>query len=61
MELRLSRGATVWEAALPAVRDAVEAALMPTVNAMAAAVSRCSTTRSDGCFVRTCCPSEELV
>mmetsp|Transcript_31642 Transcript_31642/g.67422 ORF Transcript_31642/g.67422 Transcript_31642/m.67422 type:complete len:426 (-) Transcript_31642:243-1520(-) len=36
VELRLSRGANVWEAALPAVRDAVEAALMPTVNAMAA-------------------------
>jgi len=35
VELRLSRGSNVWEAALPAVRDAVEAALMPTVNAMA--------------------------
>lgn len=41
VELRLSRGANVWEAALPAVREAVEAALMPTVNAMAAAVSKC--------------------
>jgi ABC-type iron transport system FetAB permease component len=40
VELRLSRGANVWEAALPAVREAVEVALMPTVNAMAAAVSR---------------------
>jgi ABC-type iron transport system FetAB permease component len=39
VELRLARGANVWEAALPAVREAVEAALMPTVNAMAAAVS----------------------
>lgn len=39
VELRLSRGANVWEAALPAVRESVEAALMPTVNAMAAAVS----------------------
>jgi len=37
VELRLSRGASVWEASLPAVREAVEAALMPTVNAMAAA------------------------
>ncbi len=39
VELRLARGANVWEAALPVVREAVEAALMPTVNAMAAAVS----------------------
>ena len=37
VELRLSRGASVWESSLPAVREAVEAALMPTVNAMAAA------------------------
>lgn len=36
VELRLSRGASFWEASLPVVRDAVEAALMPTVNAMAA-------------------------
>ncbi|KAL7544061.1 hypothetical protein ACHAXR_013565 [Thalassiosira sp. AJA248-18] len=38
VELRLSRGANVWEAALPAVREAIEAALMPTVNAMAATI-----------------------
>jgi putative ABC transport system permease protein len=37
VELRLSRGASVWESSVPAVREAVEAALMPTVNAMAAA------------------------
>mmetsp|Transcript_24360 Transcript_24360/g.36236 ORF Transcript_24360/g.36236 Transcript_24360/m.36236 type:complete len:562 (+) Transcript_24360:79-1764(+) len=36
VELRLSRGASFWEASLPVIRDAVEAALMPTVNAMAA-------------------------
>jgi len=36
VELRLSRGASFWEASLPVVRDAVEAALMPTVNSMAA-------------------------
>ena len=36
VELRLSRGATFWEASLPVMRDAVEAALMPTINAMSA-------------------------
>lgn len=36
VELRLSRGASFWEASLPVLRDAVEAALMPTINAMAA-------------------------
>ena len=36
LELRLSRGASFWEASLPVLRDAVEAALMPTINAMAA-------------------------
>ena len=39
VEVRLARGASVWEAALPVVREAVEAALLPTVNAMAATVS----------------------
>ena len=38
VELRLARGANVWEAALPDIRRAIEAALMPTVNAMAATV-----------------------
>jgi len=36
VELRLSRGAGIWEAALPVVREAIEAALLPTINAMAA-------------------------
>jgi putative ABC transport system permease protein len=36
VELRLSRGASFWEACLPVIRDAVEAALAPTINAMAA-------------------------
>lgn len=39
VELRLAMGANVREAALPAIKEAVEAALMPTVNAMAATVS----------------------
>ena len=39
IELRLSRGANVWEASIPSIREAIEAALMPTVNAMAATVS----------------------
>jgi ABC-type iron transport system FetAB permease component len=54
VELRLSRGANVWEAALPAVREAVEAALMPTVNAMAAAVSGCMRVTLLDVAVRTC-------
>ena len=36
VELRLSRGASFWEGCLPVIRDAVEAALAPTINAMAA-------------------------
>ena len=36
VELRLSRGASFWEGSLPVIRDAVEAALAPTINAMAA-------------------------
>ncbi|KAL9190622.1 hypothetical protein ACHAXT_000328 [Thalassiosira profunda] len=35
VELRLARGANVWEASLPVVREAAEKALLPTVNAMA--------------------------
>ena len=54
VELRLSRGANVWEAALPAVREAVEAALMPTVNAMAAAVSGCMRVKLLDGAVRAC-------
>ena len=54
VELRLSRGANVWEAALPAGREAVEAALMPTVNAMAAAVSGCMRVTLLDVAVRTC-------
>eukprot|EP00970_Alexandrium_tamarense_P004929 scaffold808_cov196-Alexandrium_tamarense.AAC.66 len=38
VELRLSRGANVWEASLPVIREATEAALLPTVNAMASVV-----------------------
>lgn len=36
VELRLSRGASFWEGFLSVIRDAVEAALAPTINAMAA-------------------------
>ena len=35
IELRLSRGANIREAALPPIRKAVETSLMPTINAMA--------------------------